>query len=289
MRTTLAQQDVINKYARATVAATAKEGKTTWLISSLLGALPEQEGSVVTSPAHLHVISVDSAAVEGIGHFLTNLCKADPACLGVDIWDLSGDVSAALNEQTPKSYKFFNRMKEVIDTIQREVQQKPGVHATVVSSLTGVAEAILRSISGPVKENSSGSAMDPDKWQLFANMLIELRVKLQVDIQHVFWETHVYKKPPGLNMRNESAKEAQPEKETLMIPGKSGVNWGFNVDQVWRMRREVARWPGTPIEKVFIDTQPKMDFLSSSRGASKLKPIEYDLYAVLKKLGKIVD
>ena len=101
----------------------------------------------------------------------------------------------------------------------------------------------------------------------------------QSDTHHTFWEGHITKT---------SGKEDEA-KETISISGKVGLNFGFNVEQVVRLRREMAKYPNTTVDKVFMDTRPSLDFVSGGRGFNEaLGAKEYDLVEVAEKLGKKV-
>lgn len=293
-RMVLTDVDNKAKHARALVVAEPKVGKTTYLVASCLGLLPNQKRSLVTTPKHLHVLAIDSSAVEGIDHFLTNLCGVEDAngALDVDVWNFSSSVEAAMNGTQARNTAFYVELLDSIEKLKQEILKTGGVHAVIVSSLTGLAEVFKRSISGPPIQRKddgsiakvSGSAMDVDKWQMLGSWLVDVRVKLQVDTHHTFWEGHVYKKPKKIDEPQDA-----PQKESLFIEGKVGENWGFNVDQVFRLMRESVKHPNTKIDRVYLNTQPKLDFIANGRAfGSRLSPREDDLVDALEKLGKEV-
>lgn len=89
-------------------------------------------------------------------------------------------------------------------------------------------------------------------------------------------------------MKSSAAKE-EDQKEENGIQGSAGKSWGFNVEQVVRLRREMAKYPNTPVDKVYMDTRPTLDFVAGGRGFNEsLDAKEYDLVQVAKKLGKKV-
>jgi hypothetical protein len=187
--------------------------------------------------------------------------------------DAANLVSASKSEW---DYSFFNAMMSKIRDIRGTIAKTPGVHAVVASSLTGLAEALQRGMSGPPDGSKKGGGMDQAKWQDLSRQLVEMRNLLQVDTHHMFWEGHVL-----------STTKDGVSVEEAGVPGKVGKNWGFNVDQVFRLRRELrVVYPGTQVEKQYLDTKPTLDFTSGGRGfTGVLEPKEYDLVEVAAKLG----
>lgn len=252
----------------------AKAGKTSNLVASCLGALPHQAKGLVTSPQHLHVFAIDTAAVAGLGHFITKACGKPDAYLDVDVIDLSGDVLRVMTSEHDYDYSFYNTLIVKVKDLRSRMAKVPGVHAIVVSSLTGLVEAIQRGLSGP-PQLKKGGGMDQSKWMDERRQLVELRTFLQADGHHCFWEGHIM-----------VIGKSEGVVETIGIPGQTGKNWGFNCGQVYRMRREVgSKYPNSQVEKQAIETQPRLEFTSGGRGASALEAKEYDLVTVAEKLG----
>lgn len=282
-KTTLASADNRAQHLNAFCVAEPKCGKTTFLAASALGALPGQKGGLVSSPEHLHILAFDSIAVEGLDKFLLGACGKPESWLNVNVINMADDIRQAYAEESANNYRWFSAVRKAITEVQKSVASKPGVHAVIVSSLTGAAETFVRAIGGAPSDGTtkkSGSGMDQDKWQLLSSQLVDFRAKMATDTAHVLWEGHVARIP---------ATNTEPAKEGIQIPGKTGQNWGFNVDQVFRLKREMAKYPNTTIDKVFMDTRPTMDFIAGGRGfGTQLDPREYDLAQAAQKLGKRV-
>ena len=282
-KTTLASADNRAQHLNAFVVAEPKVGKTTFLAASALGALPEQKCGLVTSPEHLHILAFDSVAVEGLDKFLLNACKKPESWLAVDVINMADDIRQVYATEEQNNYRWLVAVRRAIADIQKAVASKPGVHAVIASSLTGAAETFVRALGGAPSDGTtkkSGSGMDQDKWQMLSGQLVDFRAKLATDSCHVLWEGHIAKTPE---------KDNKPASESIQIPGKTGQNWGFNVDQVFRLKREMVKYPNSIIDKVFMDTRPNMEFTAGGRGfGTQLDPREYDLARVAEKLGKRV-
>jgi hypothetical protein len=166
-----------------------------------------------------------------------------------------------------------------LQSIQQDTK-KGGIHATIFSSLSGLAGGIKAGLAGAPDPTKKGSGMDMSKWDAMSHQLNALRNIAQDDSQHIFWEGHV--------MKSSAAKE-EDQKEENGIQGGAGKSWGFNVEQVIRLRREMVKYPNTPVDKVYMDTRPTLDFVAGGRGFNEsLAQKEYDLVEVAKKLGKKV-
>jgi hypothetical protein len=277
---TLKNETSKSQYMKSYVVAGGKEGKTTFLVASLLGALPHQKQGLVTSPAHLHLLGIDSNAVGGLAQFLTKVCGKSEDYLEVDVHNMQDAANLVSASRTDWDFSFFNAMMMKVKDIRAQIAKVPGVHAVVCSSLTGLAEALQRGMSGPPDPSKKGGGMDIAKWSDLTRQLVELRNLLQVDTHHMFWEGHVFKAGGGGQGGAEAHEEAG-------VPGKVGKNWGFNVDQVFRLRRELrVCYPNTLVEKQYLDTKPTLDFTSGGRGfTGVLEAKEYDLVDVAVKLG----
>lgn len=274
--TTLADAGTKSDYAKTYLVAGGKEGKTTFLAASCLGALPHQKEGLVTSPAHLHILGFDSDSVGGLANFIVKECKRDPAYLGVRVYNMADQLRKCADSQTDWDYTFFSSVIGTVNEVRLAISKTPGVHAVIASSLTGLSEALQRGLSGPPNPAKKGGGMDESKWQDLTRQLIEIRNKLQVDTHHMFWEGHVFR-----------AGSKDQVHDEVGVPGKVGRNWGFNVSQVFRLRRELnVKYPGTNVEKQYMDTKPTLDFTSGGRGfTGVLADKEYDLTEVFKKLG----
>lgn len=256
--------------------AEAKVGKSTYLAASCLGALPHQtEGGLVDKPENLHVLGFDEAFVDGLHDFLKKSCGKSDAYLNVSVHDMS-DIVRGNGNQSDWNYTLYNAVIAEVQAIKADVA-KGGVHAIIVSSLTGLATGLLAGLSGPPITGKKGAGMDMAKWGAFSHQLSALRNAVQADTHHVFWEGHVTK------------TSGEDAKDTMSVAGKAGQNFGYNVEQVVRLRRETVKYPGTTIDKVYCDTRPSLDFMAGGRGFNEaLDAKEFDLVAMARKLGKKV-
>lgn len=265
-----------SKFMKAFVVAEGKVGKTTYLAAAALGALPGQTKGLVDKPENLHIFGFDEAFVDGLLRFLTETCKR-PDCAAISVWDHTANIRKA--SLSPSGWDMTVSSGVVKDIMEVSgLIRKGGTHATIFSSLTGLALGIEAGLAGAPDPNKKGAGMDMAKWGAFGHQLNHIRNLAQSDDHHTFWEGHITKT---------TAKDEEDRKETVNISGKVGQNWGFNVEQVFRLRREMAKYPNTSIDKVFLDTRPSLDFVSGGRGFNEaLQPREYDLVSVAERLGK---
>lgn len=272
-------------YARQVYMGDAKLGKTTWLVASLLGALPHQTESVVSAPENLHILGLDESWGEGLAEFIRDVCKRPASWLNVSVHDLA-EARRKSGLANGNDYSFSNIVQAEIAKINAATA-KPGVHAVVVSGLTGLAEGLYTGLAGlPGGTNeetgkvAKGGGMDQSKWQDLERQFIAARNRLQCNQHHVFWEAHIY-----MDKRLQGNQEVLVE---ALAAGKGGggKHFGANVDYVFRLRREAAKHPGTAVDKVFVDTKPSMGTFTSGRKATLLDDKETDLVTILKKLGK---
>lgn len=262
--------------AKLLIAGEAKMGKTTWLVASALGLFPGQElGGLVDDPANLHVVTFDESALRGISDFLVKDCKAPQSALGFKVYNMEEDFKKALTTKDDYDRTFYNAVVRCAEVIKGRC--KGGTAVVIISSLTSVAEGVLRSTLGPAGE-SKGSGGNKSKWPDFAMQMTELRNNVNGIPAHVLWEGHVYKVP---------LREGQTEmEETLQIPGRTGVNWPANVSYVARLRRNFGvKVTGTRIDKTFMDTRASFSFAAGGRGFLNLEAQEADLTKAFQKLG----
>jgi hypothetical protein len=270
------------KYAKDAIMAETKSGKTTWLVASLLGALPHQKESVVSTPADLHLLGFDEGFGDGLGDFIINSCKKSDALLGVTVHNLA-DIRRKSGSEKDWDFTFQAAATEAANKIlaATSAAHKAGrVSAVVVSSLTGLNEGLQTGLAGPPNEAKKGGGMDLSKWQDLERQIIALRNKLHVDTHHTFWECHVMK-----------AEKMEGNQKTIVEEvdagaGKGGKHFGANVEFIFRLRREAAKYEGTQVDKCFIDTKPTMGTFATGRKATLLADRETDLVEILKKLGK---
>jgi hypothetical protein len=269
-----------SEYLKMLVASVAKDGKTSFLVAGALGALPwQQYGGLVSEPKNLHVLTFDATALGGIRPLLTKSCGKGEEYCGLSVYNFERDIREIHSNKGEWDYALFNGIIATIDRIKQKIA-KGGVHAVVVSSVTGVAKGIQRGIAGEPSAAKKGSGMDASKWQTLESELTQIQNAVQALDAHVFWEAHVDRAPEF-----GQSKSLEAPRETLMIKGGAGRWWAFNTEQVVRMRREYGNKVGS-LDKVHMETRPSADFLSSGRGFNeKLNPKEYDMTEVALKLG----
>lgn len=266
-------------WAKAMFCAGAKAGKTAFLIANALGVMPNQKGGgVVDRPESLHVISFDANALGGVKRFLIESCGAPTEALRFNVYNMQEDARAVSVSKQAYDQTFFNTIMTTLETIRERTQK--GVPVLHISSLTGLAAALERAISGPPEKKGGG--MDIAKWSAFAQQLNEIRNYCQPEQWHCFWEAHVHK-PKTLAQ----GPDAAPAKETLQIDGKTGQNFPYNVEQIFRLTRSYGdRWEGTNVDKTYLDTQAHFDFVVGGRNFTEsLAPKEYDVTYAFSKLG----
>jgi|JI10StandDraft_1071094.scaffolds.fasta_scaffold418041_1 hypothetical protein len=269
------------QYAKQAYMAETKAGKTTWLVASLLGALPGQTESVVSTPADLHILGFDEGFGDGLGEFIVSVCKKDPKLLGVTVHPLA-EARRRSGAAEEWDYGFFSAISDAVKKINAatSVAHKAGrVSAVVVSSLTGMNEGLQTGLSGPPSAAKKGG-MDKAKWPELERQIIALRNQLHMDQHHVFWECHILK-----GEKQEGNTSVQTE-EVDAGSGKGGKHFGANVEFIFRLRREMAKYEGTAVDKCFVDTKPSMGSFATGRKATLLADRETNLVEILKKLGK---
>lgn len=272
------------KYAKQAYMSETKAGKTTWLVASLLGALPNQKESVVSTPADLHLLGFDEGFADGLGEFITGACKKDPKLLGVTVHSLAEARRKSGANSEGYDYAFFGAVNSAVDAILRantKASAEGRVCAVVVSSLTGMNEGLQTGLAGLPDPARKGGGMDQSKWQDLERQVIAIRNKLHADTHHTFWECHI--------TRMEQMTKG-PEKliveEVDAGAGKGGKHFSANVEFVFRLRREMAKYEGSQVDKCFVDTKPTLGTFATGRKASLLADRETDLVEILKKLGK---
>lgn len=272
-------------YAKALCASDAKVGKTTFLVGQALGAFPNQKyGGVVDKPEHLHVLTFDANALGGIKNFILKSCKKDESFLKFRVYNHQDEFRRVSESRSDWNYDLYNAVQTTLRLISERATKEGGTHVLVFSSLTGLAEGILRALSGPPDPAKKGQGMDPAKWSEFARQLVDIRNFAQVDTHHCLWEAHIDR---GSTFSMKKNGDDEGAKETIHVPGQAGRSWGFNVEQVFRIRRMFGdTYDGTKVDKVFLDTRPSMDFLAGGRSFTEsLEPKEYDMTVAFHKLG----
>lgn len=276
------------KYAKMLTVAGAKDGKTCTLVCGALGVLPWQtSGAIVSRPENLHVVTADSAALEGIQAFITKTCGGPKEALKFNVYNMQDDTKKAFASTSEYDGTYYNTLMTTLQAIAQKTGS--GTHAVIISSLTSFASGILRSVSGPPSAMASGGAMkksvmDQNKWSSYGGMMAQLQNFAQQDIWHCFWEGHLVKKPT--NEKDDAGR--QVERDSIQVPGGAGASWAANTDQVVRFRRQHGmKWPGSKCDRTFMDTRAALDFNSNGRGFNEaLDPQEPCLTVLLQKLGK---
>lgn len=266
-------------YMKSFVVGEGKVGKTTYLAASCLGALPGQTRGLVDKPENLHVFGFDEGFVDGLHDFITKFCGKPESYLDVSVHDMT-EARRAAGRGSDWDYGLYTAVIKEAKVIS-DAAKRGGVHAVIVSSLTGLAEGFEMGLQGPPNAEKRGGGMDMSKWQDLGRQITHVRNVLQQDAIHVFWEGHVTKAE-----KMEGGQKVVEEK--IVMHGDKGRNFGFNVEHVFRLRREMTKYPGTQIDKVYVDTKPSLGFVSGGRGVAALSDREYDLVDVATKLGKKV-
>lgn len=272
-----------SQYAKFLMVANSKDGKTVWSAASALGALPwQKEGGLVSDPRHFHVVAADVDAVSGVKSFLQK-CGAPAEAMKFTVWNFQDDVRRVVEGKAGGyDHTFFLNLMEVRDKIQERSAGKGAV--VLLSSLTGIAHAIERSLMGqPKGKSDAGKGYgDRDRWTLLSAQLFELQDAFHTDDWHCLWEGHLMPKGGG-----GGGQDGAPKPDSIAVRGSAGQNWGYNTNANIRIRRHLGqKHPGTQIDQVSIETRPSLDFVSNGRNfAELLAEKEVDLTVVCRKLG----
>jgi hypothetical protein len=267
-------------YARFVFMAEAKAGKTSWIVSSTLGALPHQKQGVVDRPENLHLIGFDEAFAEGLADFITGICKRPDSMLNINVHPLS-DARKKSGSKEPWDFEFYNTTRTTVSKVVAACNG-PGTHAIIISSLSGLCEGLITGLAGPPNSERKGGGMDLSKWQDLSRQVVAIRNALQDAEAHVFWEAHV-----EMNKKYENNKEVAFE-QVNAGSGKTSRSFEANVGMILRLRRETTKHEGTKCDRCFIDTKPAMGYFSAGRKVHSLDERETDLVTMLQKLGKEV-
>lgn len=263
-------------YAKTMAASEAKVGKTCFLIAGALGCLPWQKhGGIVDKPENLHVIATDSNAIGGVKRFLLETCRAPKEALNFKVYNMQADLLLSSGSDN-YDYTFLNTINEILQKVH---ERKRGVPLVLGSSLTGIAEGLLNGLRSPAGENKGGG-MDISKWSDFALQVTQVRNTFHAGDWHTIWEAHV------LKMIRKGQGETV-EIESIQVPGQSGVNFPYNVEQFFRIRRMYGqKWEGSNCDKVYLDPRPTYGFITNGRNFNEaLNDKEYDPAIAFHKLG----
>lgn len=279
-------QENSSKFGNILLTSKPKIGKTAFIITQILGVFPKQEYGLVTKPEHLHIFSFDTQALMFIDSFITKLCKKPEGYLDYKVYNFEEDVKKVFLSDAQLDYTLFDSLKSTILTIINQI--KPGeIHALAFSSLTGMAEGLKRSIAGAPKRGSSGSSMDPNKWQAFDSMISELRGLTKSEKMHTFWEGHEEKTETFSVGANKDSPVKVEEKLNIHVPGSAGRNFAFNVGHHFTIMRNLGnKITDTGIEEMYINTVSSANQINSGRGVTQfLNPREFDLVKAFEKMG----
>lgn len=261
-------------YAKALAVSDPKAGKSTYLIAGALGVLPWQtRGGVVDRPENLHVITFDANALGGVNKFLIDTCKAPKEALKYRVYNMQDDLNKIAKSTSDWDFTFYNT---IVSTLQKISQRVAGVPMVLISSITGLAAGVQRGLAGP-PGGKKGNGMDKAKWPAFANQMSELRFMAQQDLWHCIWEAHLRRKE----------NDAGQVEESIQVPGQSGDNFAYNVEQVFKIRRQYgAKHPNTNCDKVYLDCRPTLTFVANGRNFTELLDAqEPDPAVAFQKLG----
>lgn len=265
-------------YAKAMLVSESKVGKSCFMVASALGVLPWQKyGGIVDRPENLHILTFDANALGGIARFLTETCKAPKEALKFRVYNMQEDLRQVSVSGDDWDYTLLNTVSNALNLVRDRAKGVPVLH---ISSLTGLAQALERALAGP-PGTKKGAGMDQSKWGAFSHQLNEIRNFAQLDLWHCLWEAHVYK--PAATGQDKT----EVPKESLQISGKSGQSFPYNVEQVFRVRRQFgSTYKDSNCDITYLDTRPAMDFIANGRGFTEsLEPKEYDLTKAFQKLG----
>lgn len=275
-----------SKYAKSLFVGGAKMGKSTFLVASALGLLPWQKhGGVVSRPEDLHVLTFDSSALSGIKDFLIKELNAPPEATKFNVWNYQDDVRKISQSESDYDHGLFGSLTATRNKISDRTKGTDRCPVVLVSSLTGLALAMERAIIGPPTGGKSGKGYgDQSKWKMVSSQLFEIQNLFQIDQWHCLWEGHLSKKTKAAVGQGQPAEEV----DSLSVSGAAGKNWGYNVEQIFAVRRQFGQpfTAGKKCDKVYMDTKPTLDFVANSRGATTaLEDREVDLTEVYQKLG----
>lgn len=230
-------------YGKELFVAPAKVGKTTTLVGNILGVMPWQEnGGIIDTPANLHILSFDAAAVDGVREFLVDHCSAPKEIDKVHIENLQEAAKKAFASTSDYNGLFLNTVYEALRKIQDRTA-KPGVHVVMFCSLTMMAKAVLRSISGPAfsidgQAKMKKSPMDQNKWNLMKQLMTEFQWTAQQDNYHTFWEGH-----HGLKTSKKTDGKGDPLiYDSVQIDGGTAETFPAQVERPWEIVRSSNKY-----------------------------------------------
>lgn len=280
-------------YGKELFVAKAKVGKTTSLIGNILGAMPWQEnGGIVDKPEHLHILSFDAAAVDGVKEFLIDHCGASKEIGKVHIENLQEAAKRAYATAGDYDGTFLDLVYTALRKIQDRTA-KPGVHVVMFCSLTMMAKAILRSLSGPAFNMQGGkmkrSPMDQNKWSLLKQLMTELQWTAQQDNYHTFWEGH-----HGEKKSTQTDGGGNPMTfDSVQLDGGAAETFPAQVERPWEILRSNQKWVDpktnkpTQIGLTSFNPSPNFDFgqVQTGRKVARLTGNQPCLTVAFNELG----
>jgi hypothetical protein len=268
-----------SQYAKTLAISHAKVGKSCFLIGGALGLLPWQKfGGIVDKPEHLHVMTFDANALGHVNLFLKKTCGAPDAAFKYHVINMQDDLRRTSESQRDYDMTFYNLILSKLMEIWDKVRAKKGVHALIISSLTGLAQGVERGLVGPPGSSGGGRGYaDRNKWTLLSQQLNEVRNYAQIDGGHTIWEAHL----------DQTTSNDGVTKETIRVRGEAGRSWGYNVEQVFKIQRSFGKvHAGTKCDLMHFNTKPTTDFIANGRGFNELLGAEEpDISHTYYKLG----
>lgn len=271
---------VETKFGKPLIVSEAKNGKTAYLVAQSLGVFPGQtQGGLVDHPSNLHVVGVDTMALDKLRDFLLKTCKAPENVLDFHTYNWEEDARATADRLEGDEYTFANKFLMFLRDLDTKYK---GTSVLVISSITGLAQALERSMKGAPMGDIS-DRMSIGRWMEYGRLMTEIRNVAQRNTHHTLWESHIYKPQPSPMAKKSDA----PPTEELEVLGQPGRGYAQNVSHIFRLRRvrgQVVK--GTTCDQMFLDTRPTGDFIPGGRGVTELLSAqEPDMVVAFQKLG----
>jgi hypothetical protein len=296
-RMTLAEYGPGDPFIKPLVLMDAKEGKTSFLFMSLLGLWPwQQHGGVVSDPAHLHFIALDTACMDRIiprdppdGRSLMEMAGVPMKTIDyvrsrVDVIKMDKEVAAVMNSAASYNHDWFKAMKLLRQDLASRMKDPKETHAVVMSSWTTMCHHHERCLFGsPTGQGESNAYGTQNLWTMLKEQFREVRLIFQALPSHMFWEGHVSKqavpnsKPPAFE-------------DTLSIHG-GAKEWPKNTSHNFRVVRETVQWKdkngkSTLINPMYVNPKPSYSFVpGGGRGVGALAEKEPDLTKMMMDMG----
>jgi hypothetical protein len=264
-RMTLAEYGPGDPFIKPLVLMDAKEGKTSFLFMSLLGLWPwQQHGGVVSDPAHLHFIALDTACMDRIiprdppdGRSLMEMAGVPMKTIDyvrsrVDVIKMDKEVAAVMNSAASYNHDWFKAMKLLRQDLASRMKDPKETHAVVMSSWTTMCHHHERCLFGSPTGQGESNA-------------------------HVSKQAVPNSKPPAFE-------------DTLSIHG-GAKEWPKNTSHNFRVVRETVQWKdkngkSTLINPMYVNPKPSYSFVpGGGRGVGALAEKEPDLTKMMMDMG----